>query len=59
MSITAQQVQAVLTQVVSDQIVDVPAKHDKRGYWIEIQELTHSFESNTEEWYESIANAIG
>lgn len=39
MNITPEQVKAVLTALAEDFTIEIPAVHNKEGYWVEFTEL--------------------
>jgi hypothetical protein len=52
---TAADVQNILTAFASEFTVDIPAKHDVDGYWIEHEVLIDTLTQGTKEWYGEIA----
>lgn len=55
MSYTATDVKNILTAFAAEFSVDIPAKHDVDGYWIEHDVLVDTFTQGTNEWYGEIA----
>jgi metal-dependent HD superfamily phosphatase/phosphodiesterase len=58
-NVTAEQVEAVLTALAEEYLVDVPATHDgKGGYFIEYTTLAHQLVNSGIEWYTEISNYV-
>lgn len=58
MSVTAAQVQEVLTGFAEEFSVDVEALHNKAGYWIEHTTLSNALINSDPEWYAAIATYV-
>lgn len=52
---TATDVENILAALANEFTVDIPAVHNKEGYWIEYTELNAALLLGTPEWYEDIA----
>lgn len=55
MSYTASDVKNILTAFAAEFSVDITAKHDVDGYWIEHDVLVDTLTQGTHEWYGEIA----
>lgn len=58
MEYTAEDVKNILVAFVEEFLVDIPAKHDTDGYWIEFTDLSGHVILADDEWFEDQARHV-